>query len=126
MKEHEHIYPKMLWVFFAVFFIGVFICVFQSKPVIMGDGAEYILHTAAIQNHGSLDIRPEDVKRASEEFYGLESILQSMYDTRHGFHETAEGWLYLPRQFLFYWTFTLYMHFLLQMPFYGRWQSWQS
>ena len=91
MKEHEHIYPKMLWVFFAVFFIGVFICVFQSKPVIMGDGAEYILHTAAIQNHGSLDIRPEDVKRASEEFYGLESILQSMYDTRHGFHETAEG-----------------------------------
>lgn len=85
---------KFYWsslVLIIIFFIGLAIYLPSISPSIQGDGNEYILQTAAFQNHLSFGISQDDLELAKKQFYNNQDSLQKTFDAI--IHD-EEGWAY--------------------------------
>lgn len=78
-KAHTKVYwLTLLSIIF--FFVMVGITLKDNEPWSMGDGYEYILQTASVQNHATFGYTADDLKLAQEQFYHEADMLEVVYD----------------------------------------------
>ncbi len=113
---------KTYWITFTliIFFFGAMVIYLTTiTPAIQGDGYEYIIQTAAFQNHFSFGINEDDLEKAKEQFYNNQETIQWVYDNNLTFDK--RGWKYSNHFGAYSALVTFVKLFLLQLNLYPVW-----